>query len=303
MKCAGCGHNLNENAKFCPKCGTKVTTICKKCGYSLVYGTNFCTRCGTAVNEATPTEKKKKKNVGLTIVVILIFVLIFAGISLVVVEEVYGLEQLISDINGKDTEVKRENYSKEDENASYTDEDDNDLEDTDKNESENVTQEEVEENEIKYDVTEGGIHRYDFYIDDCTWTEAFVKAIQSGGYLVRINSLEEYDYILSEIERLGHEDIQFRIGARRDDSGNNYYWVDTNNNLYGEIINSNEYWASSIWMQGEPSFVDGEIKENCLDIYYYKKEAKWVMNDIPDDIIEVVPYYSGKVGYIVEYEE
>lgn len=29
----------------------------------------------------------------------------------------------------------------------------------------------------------------------------------------------------------------------------------------------------------------------------------WEWNDVPDDIIAVVPYYHGKIGYIVEYEE
>lgn len=305
MNCTGCGYELNENAKFCPKCGTKVAIMCKNCGYLVNYGTNFCTRCGMPVGENVRVEKKKKGNVGLKILLALALFLIIVSMGLMVIEEVYGLEQLISDIKGEEAREKRTNLYQKDDADAQEENDNDDVENTESDTSDEEMQEQIEEeeSEAEYDVTEGGIHRYEFYIDDCTWTEAFVKAIQSGGYLVRINSYEEYDYILSQIERFGHKDIQFRIGARRDDNGNNYYWVDANNNLYGEVINSNEYWASSIWMQGEPSFVDGEIKENCLDIYYYTKEARWVLNDVPDDIIEVVPYYSGKVGYIVEYEE
>lgn len=160
-----------------------------------------------------------------------------------------------------------------------------------------------EQSAENYDPLEGGIHTYSYIVDDCSWSQAFVEAKNKGGYLVHINSAEEYEYILGEIEALGLENIQFRIGGRRDLDGDSYYWVNENNELYGEKLNDSSYWAYRVWMGNEPSFVDGEIQESCMDIYYYSKESRWGWNDVPDDIIEIAPFFSGRIGYIVEYDE
>lgn len=154
-----------------------------------------------------------------------------------------------------------------------------------------------------YDPEEGGVHRYEYVVKDCTWREAFQEAKNSGGYLVRINSRAEYDAILSEINSKGLTNIHFRIGGRRDADSRDYYWVDENNQLYGEKINDPSYWCSSEWMTGEPSFQDGSTQEDCLDICYLKSEGKWYFNDVPDDILATVSYYSGRLGYIIEYED
>lgn len=154
-----------------------------------------------------------------------------------------------------------------------------------------------------YDPEEGGVHRYEFAVDDCTWTEAFQKAKQKGGYLARINSQEEWDYIVSELNRQNLTKIQFRIGGRRDLDSREYYWADEENQLYGEQINTPSYWCSSVWLEGEPSFQDGTVQEEYLDICFISSENRWVLNDVPDDILSSVSYYKGRIGYIIEYED
>ena len=148
-----------------------------------------------------------------------------------------------------------------------------------------------------------GIHRYDYIVEDCTWSQAMQKAKDRGGYLAHIDSQDEYSYMKKEISAKGLDKIIFRVGGRRNSTGGEYYWVDTDNNPVGSVLNSYNYWAYTEWMKGEPSFVDGSSTETVIDIFYYKDEGRWVWNDVPDDILNIAPFYAGKVGYIVEYED
>jgi len=58
--CTGCGADLDRNATFCPKCGTKQEQpaaeeqndegkFCPKCGATVTEGSAFCQSCGTKI--------------------------------------------------------------------------------------------------------------------------------------------------------------------------------------------------------------------------------------------------------------
>lgn len=168
-----------------------------------------------------------------------------------------------------------------------------------------VQQMEATDGMIEEDISEEGIHSYEFVVKDCSWNEAFADCLSRGGYLVRINSQEEYDYILGEIVNRGMDSVHFYLGGRRDTEGTEYCWVDQNNQLYGEMLNSMESWGYAQWLAGEPSYEDPgiHIPEEYLNMFYLEREGRFVWADVPDDIPSVVPAFSGKVGYIVEYEE
>ena len=151
------------------------------------------------------------------------------------------------------------------------------------------------------DVTASG-HSYRLVVSDCTWQQAFQYAKAAGGRLATFETEEEYQAMINQITQAGLSNIMFRIGGRRDPSQNQYFWVDSDNRLTGSILNASSSWAYSAWMVGEPSFQDGSIQESFMDMYYYQNEGRWVLNDVPDDIISVVPGYSGKLGYIIEFD-
>lgn len=146
------------------------------------------------------------------------------------------------------------------------------------------------------------VHRYEYIISDATWQEAFQDCLNRGGYLVRINSSDEYEAIRKEISRQKMTDIYFRIGGRRDSQSKDYYWVNEENKLFGEKLNSDSSWCSEEWMKGEPSFQDGNLEEKYMDLFFFDGEKRFVWNDVPDDMLKAEPAYSGKLGYICEYE-
>lgn len=157
-------------------------------------------------------------------------------------------------------------------------------------------------------VQEYAIHRYEVIVDDCTWEEAYQNCLSMGGYLARINSKEEFDYITKKVveKEKDYSKKQYYVGMRRDVNSDAYYLVNENNELVGDRLdNGYTSWANSLWLSKEPSYYDSTLKieETCVSIFKYKETNKWVMNDIPSNLVVQVPSYKGKLGYICEFDK
>lgn len=146
------------------------------------------------------------------------------------------------------------------------------------------------------------IHRYELILSDATWTEAFQDCLNRGGYLVRINSESEYEYLRKEIVKQGMTNIFFRIGGERDINSKEYHWVNQNGVLFGGTLNSEDSWCSDAWGQGEPSFKDGNLDETYMNLFFMESEKRFIWNDVPNDMLAAEPAYAGSLGYICEYE-
>lgn len=149
-----------------------------------------------------------------------------------------------------------------------------------------------------------GIHQYEYVVSDCSWYEAYEGAINSGGYLVNMDSDEEIEYIINELNNRGLNEVCFYIGGRRnevdDDTG--YHWVNTQGEFVGDRLDSDKYLSGQYWLPGEPSCSSDGANECYMDLIYRKAEKKWYWNDIPENIIDVSNNWSGRVGFIIEFE-
>lgn len=140
------------------------------------------------------------------------------------------------------------------------------------------------------------IPHYEFVIEDCTVEEAQSRCEEMGGHLLTINSLEEMRYI-NEITRVqGLEHNIFMVGATYEE--NAFIW-----SCDGE----NENVVNELWMENEPSYTgateDGRIIEELYTAIMYDQSINsYVMMDVPNDLIDAAPSYSGNIGYICEYD-
>lgn len=282
---------------YCPFCGSEISD-----------DSTFCPMCGQSINSpdvnVRKEEKESKKATGtmhwvLVLITVVLLLVTMIGIGTALYLHFRDSSEKISQ------EIKKDDLKKEvkKEKAEEETKDEEDKSDKSAKDEAKAPADEEEDEEEKYDPTEGGIHRYEFIIADVTWSQAFADCKSRGGYLVRINSEEEYQYILKQLDAGSYQKIQFFIGGRRDSGSSEYYWADEDDELYGDQINTSSYWCSSEWLSGEPSFRDGANEEEYLDLLYYKNEGRWTWNDAPNDILAVVPSFSGRIGYICEYED
>ena len=126
---------------------------------------------------------------------------------------------------------------------------------------------------------------YEVIVSDVSWISARDNAINAGGHLVVINDEEEYRRVLHLIEEYPVSYVW--LGCRRVDGA--MTWVES-----AEV----DYWP---WLEGEPSFVDGEVAEDYLMLCNFS--GVWGYNDNRNDPAKDYPvYYSGRIAYVIEFE-
>lgn len=146
-------------------------------------------------------------------------------------------------------------------------------------------------------------HEYRVVMEDSTWNQAYQRAVSEGGHLVNFDSAEEYQYVLDHVIGSSYPKGKFWIGGKRDADSEDYHWVGSHGEVGSRVLNRDEEFRE-FWMKGEPSYYDSSVNQDeyWMNMFFYKNENRWVWNDVPDDIISLVPTYKGTVGYIIEFE-
>ena len=128
-------------------------------------------------------------------------------------------------------------------------------------------------------------HSYEVVKADVSWTQAQQAANAKGGHLVVINDAEEFNKIIYEAELAGITRVW--IGCHR--------------------VNGVETWEQENsgyaipWAKGEPTYVDvnDQVSEDYVMLW---NNNGWACNDNRDDPCKDYPaFYSGTMGYVIEY--
>lgn len=83
--------------------------------------------------------------------------------------------------------------------------------------------------------------------------------------------------------------------------------IGTEQEIY-EMLSLYKALFRGFWLEGEPGYTglteDGEeVREDCVAVIYRSSDGRCYLNDMPDDIMSAFPSYTGKTGYICEYDE
>lgn len=275
---------------------------CPRCGYGNEDGSLFCAECGCRLQMQPQIRNEKKSGANqLLFVIIGIAAVLLIGASVFLAARFFlkedGPKDLILDTENTGSPQETETAPSKEIAPSKA----GALADKNVPSEERVSEEqETEEASDSRSDDESGIHRYELVLRDCTWQEAREDCRQRGGYLARINSYDEYVALVRQIQmEEGFEEVHFYLGGRRGDGQTDYYWVNDEDETVGDVLNGGGSWEEDVWMAGEPSYVDGDAQEMYMNLFYYKEDLAWVLNDVPED---VSVYYPGKTGYICEFE-
>jgi len=327
LYCRKCGNRFtNDEALFCEKCGARIEEV----------EVDTREKAEASSNEKAEVAANEKKPWPTWIIALIVFMALMlltgAGILAMyfnpnimpsvnpwyIADEVYQddeEDEIEENTDGQDDSNSDEDDSDSDENSTgetdVTGSDTDNVTDTTNNSTEDNQQaDEQEQSNTKVepkayvagdDTRDNGIHRYEVCFGDVSWYTArdYAESMGENAYLLHINSDEEYEYI-SNMLMNDYSGYIFWIGAKRDNDNYIYKWVNAEGEYSGDNLVGLKY-----WLNNEPSFYDVSItsQEDCVDFFYSKTEGRYIMNDVPGNLLDYVHSYSGKMGYIIEIED
>lgn len=145
------------------------------------------------------------------------------------------------------------------------------------------------------------ISYYEVIMGDYTWEEASALCEQAGGHLATINTYDEIYYISDLIAASDNPNGIFYIGGSYVEENGGYFWTaDSSYDAVGEYE----------WMEGEPTFTGATEDGRTVDESYmvilccqFDWGTSYRYMDVPNNVIDAAPSYSGNLGYIFEIEK
>jgi len=321
--CPKCGKKLPASAKFCTGCGNSLDRMARSSGN--VQGTE---NSDTASDEGTQiTGNQNGSDTGAAAGSGIKKIIIAAVALVLVVALIFGVKMILGSKSGTkgtqnasssegsngngigkvvEEESEEEKAAKEQAEKEKAEKEQREKEEAERARKEQEAKEQAEREAKEKAERELAIHNYEIVISDCTWQQAYDDCKNRGGYLVRINSADEYRHIVGMLQN--YSKIHFYLGGRRNADGQEYYWVDNDGAYMEECLNPANSWTSEFWFRNEPSYVDAgsgaqgrDVEEAYMNLFCVS--GTWYLNDSSGNLAGDYPsLLAGKVGYIVEYE-
>ena len=133
--------------------------------------------------------------------------------------------------------------------------------------------------------------RYEAFLENVTWQQAYQRCEEMGGHLATITSSSEQNEIIELAERNGIKYIWLGGYTSYDDDGN----------VFGHWITGEDFEFSN-WMANEPSRVDLDGTEEWYIMLWYVNN-NWTWNDQRNDPVSEVSSMGKSIGFICEFEE
>ncbi len=130
-------------------------------------------------------------------------------------------------------------------------------------------------------------HTYQVVLADVSWEQARNAAEAAGGYLAVITSQEEFETIAALAS--GTNALYLWLGAQS--NSGQFAWL------------TGEEFSYTNWFPGEPSGTDSADGTPEYYLCMWKVNGVWSFNDQRNDILSAGVNASGKIGYVIEYEE
>ena len=133
--------------------------------------------------------------------------------------------------------------------------------------------------------------RYELVVGEVSWNEANEAARETGGHLITITSENE----MSIAEDLAN------------DAGLKYIWLGgytsvKYDNAYGHWVTGEDFSQYTNWYEGEPSRNDSDGTPEMY-LMMWQVDGEWSWNDERNDPMSEFEFFTGKSGYIIEYED
>lgn len=141
-------------------------------------------------------------------------------------------------------------------------------------------------------------HRYELIVEEVTWEEASARCREKGGYLATITSDEEMRRIQEQVTAEGKTDVTFFVGAKE------RKWLEHGTEELDVMI---LYTILDFWLDGGLDLQrwqkEGEeALKNYFVLVYRESGKRCYLGEELNDILGARPSYTGKIGYICEYD-